>query len=119
MHPFGRTPGRTGMQQGAYAARLALEDAGLEWKDMQFGYGGSYSSGNADALGNELGLTGMPFTNILNACATGGSSLIAACQPFSGNAGSVTGPSEVPPSLVSCPTKRFAFSYMFVLPSTS
>ena len=80
MHPFGRTPGRTGLQQGIYAAREALGDAGLEWKDMQFGYGGSYSSGNADALGNELGLTGAPFTNILNACATGGSSLLAACK---------------------------------------
>ena len=80
MHPFGRTPERTGMQQGAYAARQALADAGVEWKAMQFGYGGSYSSGNADALANELGLTGMPFTNILNACATGGSSLLAACK---------------------------------------
>ena len=73
MHPFGRTPERNGMQQCAYAARKALADAGVEWKDMQFGYGGSYSSGNADALANELGLTGVPFTNILNACATGGS----------------------------------------------
>jgi acetyl-CoA C-acetyltransferase len=80
MHPFGRTPGKTGLQQGIFAARQALADAGLEWKDMQFGYGGSYSSGNADALGNELGLTGAPFTNILNACATGGSSLLAACK---------------------------------------
>ena len=80
MHPFGRTPGRSGMQQGASAARLALEDAGVQWKDLQFGYGGSYSSGNADAVANELGLTGVPFTNILNACATGGSSLLAACR---------------------------------------
>ncbi len=80
IHPFGRTPGKSGMQLGAHAARLALEDAGVEWSDMRFGYGGSYSSGNADALGNELGLTGIPFTNILNACATGGSSLLAACK---------------------------------------
>jgi acetyl-CoA C-acetyltransferase len=80
IHPFGRTPGRTGMQMGAHAARLALQDAGLEWKDMQFGYGGSYSSGNADAIGNELGLTGAPFTNVMNACATGGSSLLAASK---------------------------------------
>ena len=63
IHPFGRTPDMTGQQQGAYAARLALKDAGVEWKQMEFGYGGSYSAGNADALANELGLTGMPFTN--------------------------------------------------------
>ena len=80
IHPFGRTPGKSGMQQGVYAARMALKDAGVEWKDMQFGYGGSYSGGNADAVSNELGLTGAPFTNILNACATGGSSLLAACK---------------------------------------
>jgi acetyl-CoA acetyltransferase len=80
IHPFGRTAEKSGVEQGAHAARRALANAGLEWKDMQFACGGSYSSGNADALGNELGLTGLPFTNILNACATGGSSLLAACK---------------------------------------
>jgi acetyl-CoA acetyltransferase len=57
---------------------LALQDAGVEWKDMQFAFGGSASAGNADALGNELGLTGIPFINVANGCATGGSSLMAA-----------------------------------------
>lgn len=78
IHPFGRTPSRSGLQQGAYAARAALKDAGVEWRDMQFAFGGSASSGNADALGNELGLTGIPFINVANGCATGGSSLISA-----------------------------------------
>jgi acetyl-CoA C-acetyltransferase len=89
IHPFGRTPQRTGQQQGAHATRLALADAGVQWKDMQFGYGGSYSSGNADALANELGLTGVPFTNILNACATGGSSLLAACKDIQSGAADI------------------------------
>lgn len=80
IHPFGRTPGMSGLQQGAVAARRALADAGVHWQDIQFAYGGSYSAGNADALGNELGLTGIPFINVLNGCATGGSSLIAACH---------------------------------------
>ncbi len=78
IHPFGRTPSRSGLQQGAYAAREALKDAGVKWRDMQFAFGGSASSGNADALGNELGLTGIPFINVANGCATGGSSLISA-----------------------------------------
>jgi acetyl-CoA C-acetyltransferase len=78
IHPFGRTPARTGLQQGAYAARLALKNAGVNWQDMQFAFGGSVSAGNADALGNELGLTGIPFINVANGCATGGSSLISA-----------------------------------------
>jgi acetyl-CoA acetyltransferase len=78
MHPFGRTPGKSGLQQGAVAVRAALADAGCEWRDMQFAFGGSHSAGSADALVNELGLTGLPFTNVANGCATGGSSLMAA-----------------------------------------
>ncbi len=78
IHPFGRTPARSGLQQGAYAARLALQDAGIEWRDIEFAFGGSASAGNADALGNELGLTGIPFINVANGCATGGSSLMTA-----------------------------------------
>ncbi len=78
IHPFGRTPARSGLQQGAYAARLALQDAGIEWRDIEFAFGGSASAGSADALVNELGLTGIPFINVANGCATGGSSLISA-----------------------------------------
>ena len=29
IHPFGRTPERTGQEQGVYAVRQALKDAGL------------------------------------------------------------------------------------------
>ena len=78
LHRFGRSPDMSGMQQGASAVRAALADAGLSWADMQFAYGGSQDAGNADALVNELGLTGLQFTNIWNGCATGGSSLHAA-----------------------------------------
>tara|TARA_R110000823_G_scaffold130015_12_gene257895 strand:+ start:6485 stop:7627 length:1143 start_codon:yes stop_codon:yes gene_type:complete len=78
IHPFGRTPSRSGLQQGAFAARAALADAGVAWRDMQFAFGGSASAGSADALVNELGLTGIPFINVANGCATGGSSLISA-----------------------------------------
>jgi acetyl-CoA acetyltransferase len=89
IHKFGRTPALSGLQQGAQAARRALEDAGLAWHDIQFAFGGSYSAGNADALGNELGLTGIPFTNVLNGCATGGSSLLAACREIQSGAADV------------------------------
>ena len=78
LHRFGRSPDMSGMQQGASAVRAALADAGLSWSDMQFAYGGSQDAGNADTLVNELGLTGLQFTNIWNGCATGGSSLHAA-----------------------------------------
>jgi acetyl-CoA acetyltransferase len=75
IHPFGRTDSRNGLQQGEFAARAALADVGLEWRDIQFAYGGSDSAGNADTLVSELGLTSLPFINVKNGCATGGSTL--------------------------------------------
>lgn len=75
IHPFGRTDARTGLQQGEFAARAALADAGLDWSDMQFAYGGSDAAGNADTLVASLGLTTIPFINVKNGCATGGSAL--------------------------------------------
>jgi acetyl-CoA acetyltransferase len=78
IHPFGRTPDWSGRDQGVYAVRAALADAGLEWRDMQFAFGGSSSSGAADIMVNDLGLTGLPFINVANGCATGGSALAAA-----------------------------------------
>ena len=78
IHQFGRTEGVSGRAQAVHAARQALEDAGVEWPDIQFAYGGSDSAGNADTLVSELGLTGLPFINVSNGCATGGSALTSA-----------------------------------------
>jgi acetyl-CoA acetyltransferase len=44
---------------------------------MQFAFGGSTAAGSADAVLPRLGLTGIQFINVVNACATGGSSLLA------------------------------------------
>jgi len=77
IHPFGRTPGVSGRQQGAQAARAAMADAGVSWSDVQFAFGGSHSAGDADSLVADLGLTGVPFINVYNGCGTGGSALIA------------------------------------------
>jgi acetyl-CoA acetyltransferase len=78
IHPFGRTEERTGLEQGAYAVRAALEDAGLAWENMQFAFGGSDAAGRADTLVAQLGLTTLPFINVLNGCATGGAALFGA-----------------------------------------
>ena len=75
LHPFGRHEGLSGQEQGAYAVREALKDAGVSWDQVSVAYGGSQDAGNADALGNLLGLTGIPFINVSNGCATGGSAL--------------------------------------------
>ncbi len=78
IHPFGRTEGRSGREQGVYAVREALKDAGLDWPDIEYAYGGSAAAGSADIMVNELGLTSLPFTNVANGCATGGSALASA-----------------------------------------
>ena len=45
---------------------------------MRAAFGGSDSAGLADTLVAQLGLTGLPFVNVKNGCATGGSALISA-----------------------------------------
>src|SRR5258705_2752804 len=77
LHPFGRHEGVSGLEMGAHAVRLALQDAGLRWSDVQFAAGGSSSSGNADTMVADLGATGVPFLNVHNGCATGGLALVS------------------------------------------
>ena len=78
MHEFGRTDGVSGMDQGVIAVRRALADCGQQWSDMQFAVGGSMDGGAADTMVSRIGLTGLPFTNVVNGCATGGTALAQA-----------------------------------------
>ena len=74
LHPFGRFD-KTAMQMGAEAIQFALTDAGVGWKDIQFGFGGSHEVSNPDAVTRLVGLTGITFTNVFNACATAASAI--------------------------------------------
>ena len=78
IHRFGRTDGLSGLDQGVFAVRAALADAGIAWPDIQFAYGGSDAAGNPDTMVERLGLTGTQFINVKNGCATGGSALFSA-----------------------------------------
>jgi acetyl-CoA acetyltransferase len=78
IHPFGRHDGVSGLEMAVHAARAALADAGVGWSDIGFAAGGSDSAGNADTTVSQLGLTGVPFINVKNGCATGGSALTTA-----------------------------------------
>ena len=80
LHPFGRFPGASGIEMGAVAIRRALADAGVEWRDVQFAFGGSYEVDNPDAVVALLGLTGIPFTDVYNGCATAASALTLAAD---------------------------------------
>src|SRR6201995_2244341 len=74
LHPFGRFD-KTAMQMGAEAIQFALKDAGVDWKDIQFGFGGSHEVSNPDAVTRLVGLTGITFPNVFNACATAASAI--------------------------------------------
>ncbi|MBM7518486.1 thiolase family protein [Nocardioides nitrophenolicus] len=86
---FGRQPGVTGRAMAVQAIHAALADAGIAWPDVQVAFGGSDGAGLADTLVAELGLTGIPFTNVKNGCATGGSALVAAVNAIRSGAAEI------------------------------
>ncbi len=71
MTAFGRHE-VSGLDLAEQALRGALDDAGVQWSDVDFAVGGSNVSGKPDSLVARLGLTGIPFTTVKNGCATGG-----------------------------------------------
>ncbi|MEX5631588.1 thiolase family protein [Parafrankia sp. FMc2] len=75
IHPFGRFGDKSAIQMGAEAVRAALADAGIEWKQVQFAFGGSCEVDNPDAVVGLLGLTGIPFMDVYNGCATAATAL--------------------------------------------
>lgn len=89
IHRFGRHDGVSGREQALHAVRDALRDAELGWGDMQFAVGGSKDGGDADTLVADLGLTALPFTNVWNGCATGGTALLSAVASIQSGAADV------------------------------
>jgi acetyl-CoA acetyltransferase len=75
LHPFGRFGTKSAIEMGADAIFAALDDAGVGWPDVQFAFGGSLEVTNPDAVTRLVGLTGIPFTDVFNACATAASSI--------------------------------------------
>ncbi|UVE16025.1 lipid-transfer protein [Pseudomonas sp. LS44] len=83
MIPFMK-PGASGtyIQMGAEATRLALKDAGIDYKLVQQAYVGYVygdSTSGQSAL-YEVGLSGIPMLNVNNNCSTGSSALYLARQ---------------------------------------
>ncbi|EHP37983.1 lipid-transfer protein [Cupriavidus basilensis OR16] len=83
MIPF-KKPGtsETYDMMGAHAVRQALEDAGIDYADVQQAYAG-YVYGDSTCGQKALyhaGMTGIPVINVNNNCATGSSALFLARQ---------------------------------------
>ncbi|HEY5801699.1 MAG TPA: lipid-transfer protein, partial [Burkholderiaceae bacterium] len=69
-------------EMGAQAARMALQDAGLAYEDVQQAYAayvyGDSTSGQKALY--QLGMTGIPIVNVNNNCSTGSSAMFLARQ---------------------------------------
>jgi len=89
LFPFGRHEGVNAIQMGVQAANLALDDAGVRWRDVQFACAGALEVTQPDSMIKFMGLTGIPFTSIFNGCATGGSLLLNATHSIAAGAGDI------------------------------
>ena len=74
LHPFGRFREKDLSTLALGAVVPALEDAGVEWKDIPIAYFGHvYYQGMSlgETTLSKLGLTGVPIVNVENACSSG------------------------------------------------
>ena len=90
MHPWGKW-GRNFVEYGVKAARDALSDAGLEWKDVQFISGGETIRNGypgfvaGAAFAQALGWTGARVASCYGACAAGAQAIdVARAQILAG-----------------------------------
>lgn len=77
IHKFGRFENKSYLELGQEAAQMALQDAHLEWKDIQMAYlSKMYLPATSGArILKPLGSTGIPICDIEAACASGGIAL--------------------------------------------
>ena len=74
MHKFGRFEDKSYADMGREAIRMALQDAGIGWKDIQAAYCSTmYLPATSGArIMRPLGATGIPICDVEAACASGG-----------------------------------------------
>ncbi|RNL62364.1 thiolase family protein [Nocardioides marmoriginsengisoli] len=78
MTPFGRFPQWDVVDLAARAARGAMADAGLGIRDVQHVAVGNVFdaiTGVGQRMLHEIGMTGVPVVNVVNACATGATAI--------------------------------------------
>ena len=77
MHKFGRFDGKTYMQIGQEATKLALKDANIKWQDIQAAYVSEQylPSTSGPRVLRPLGAPGIPICDVEAACASGGATL--------------------------------------------
>jgi len=86
LHPFGRHPDKSVGDLARVAALAALRDAGVEFKEIQAGFCGHVVQGVGTGLRTfgQLGLTGIPITNVELACASSSRAAMLAADAIAG-----------------------------------
>jgi acetyl-CoA acetyltransferase len=81
MHPFGRFDA-SAVDMGVLALREALADAAVAWSDVDALFCSHMYAGTGAGhkVAAALGYTGIPITNLENACSGGGAAVLAARQ---------------------------------------
>ena len=71
--PFGYYPDVSTHSLATPAVLDAIDDAGIEWKEVQAAFCGSVyqGTGSGHQVLREIGLTGIPIVNVENACSSG------------------------------------------------
>jgi len=79
---WGVHPDKECYDLGSEAILSALDDAEMEWKDIQAAFCGSVyqGTGSGHQAIKEVALTGIPIVNVENACSSGGSAFRLAYQ---------------------------------------
>lgn len=82
MTKFARYEDKESYDLGREAIIKALDDADMEWKNIQAAFCGSVYQGTASGhkAVSQIGLTGIPIVNIENACSSSGSAFRLAYQ---------------------------------------
>jgi acetyl-CoA acetyltransferase len=82
LHPFGRWPEKSTIELAEVAIGAALKDAGIPFRDIQAAYLGSELGHFTDArmIIQNFGWTGIPISQMQQACASGSAAFREACQ---------------------------------------
>ena len=79
---FGRQTGRANTEMGLEVGQKALKDAGVGYKDIQIGFAAHCHQmlGTGSEVFGQLGITGIPITNVEVACASHSRSVVLAAE---------------------------------------
>ena len=120
LHPFGRQLGKSPGELARVAAMAALKDAGVSFKDIQAGFCSKVNlpAGTGMFSFAELGMTGIPITNVEVACASCSRAVMLAADAIAGGAydlALVIGVEKMPPGLVPISGDMSDMPYEFLI----